>query len=111
MILLYPVIADTTQHFPPLWKLAYALEKSVVVVQVVQGQRGVASWETCRSTATETATVAIKMPLTFIDRSASVGWCPVGHQALVAAGTQSGAIDISFSTSSVLEVSAGHAVG
>jgi hypothetical protein len=94
-----------------LWKLAYALEKSVVVVQVVQGQRGVASWETCRSTATETATVAIKMPLTFIDRSASVGWCPVGHQALVAAGTQSGAIDISFSTSSVLEVSAGHAVG
>lgn len=44
------------------------------------------------------------MPLAYIDRSASVGWCPVGHQALMAAGTQSGAIDMSFSTSSVLEV-------
>lgn len=44
------------------------------------------------------------MPLAFIDRSACVGWCPVGHQALLAAGTQSGAIDMSFSTSSVLEV-------
>jgi hypothetical protein len=49
------------------------------------------------------------MPLAFIDRSASVGWCPVGHQPLLAAGTQSGAIDMSFSTSSVLEVSPVHA--
>lgn len=49
------------------------------------------------------------MPLAFIDRSASMGWCPVGHQPLLAAGTQSGAIDMSFSTSSVLEVSAVHA--
>jgi len=45
------------------------------------------------------------MPLAYIDRSASVGWCPVGHQPFLAAGTQGGAIDMSFSSSSVLEVS------
>ena len=39
-----------------------------------------------------------------IDRSAAVGFCPVAP--LLAAGTVSGAIDMSFSTNSVLEVCA-----
>jgi hypothetical protein len=40
-----------------------------------------------------------------IDRSATVGWCPVQGPSLLACGTVAGAIDMSFSTSSVLEVS------
>lgn len=39
-----------------------------------------------------------------IDRSATVGWCPVQGPSLLACGTVAGAIDMSFSTSSVLEV-------
>ncbi|KAF6262154.1 hypothetical protein COO60DRAFT_1470516 [Scenedesmus sp. NREL 46B-D3] len=39
-----------------------------------------------------------------IDRSATVGWCPVQGPSLLACGTVAGAIDMSFSTSSVLEI-------
>lgn len=41
-------------------------------------------------------------PLKQIDRSATVGFCPVAP--LLAAGTVAGAIDMSFSTNAMLEV-------
>jgi protein transport protein SEC31 len=44
-------------------------------------------------------------PLLSIDRSATVGFCPTAAgRALLAAGTVAGAIDMSFSTSAVLEI-------
>ena len=39
-----------------------------------------------------------------VDRSSTVGFCP--HTGLMAAGTVAGAIDMSFSTTSILDVSA-----
>jgi len=44
------------------------------------------------------------MTLLTIERSATVGFCPVAAP-FIAAGTAAGTVDISFSTSSVLEVS------
>ncbi len=43
-------------------------------------------------------------PLKALDRSATVAYCP--GSGLMAAGTVAGAIDMSFSTSSTLDVSA-----
>ena len=43
-------------------------------------------------------------PLKQVDRSATVGFCPTVGRPLLAAGTVAGAIDMSFSTSAVLEI-------
>lgn len=43
-------------------------------------------------------------PLKQIERSATVGFCPTVGRPLLAAGTVAGAIDMSFSTSAVLEI-------
>lgn len=43
-------------------------------------------------------------PLKQIERSATVGFCPTGGRALLAAGTVAGTLDMSFSTNAVLEI-------
>ena len=43
-------------------------------------------------------------PLKQVERASTVAFCPAAGRLLLAAGTVAGAIDMSFSTSSVLEI-------